>query len=228
MEAKLRELDIKKAIGIGIALAVAYYFFVYNAPDIKNTVAAKRAEIEALEAEVKKLDEQILASDQDKIDLVKVKEEIKGRAKRFKIGLPPERIQQIISEEARAAGIFFDSISSDTGSEQNYVAVDPNAPVVFSVEEYISKFGITTSFNGNFPQVMRFLSYLTRTDDIISLRNLKIASEMSGEFNANKSPTLKFDANFEAYSLNKDITVEKLNTEPPPVEDPNAAPQEGI
>lgn len=228
MEAKLRELDIKKAILFGIGVAAFYYFFVYNAPNIKNIAASKRAEIEALEAEVKKLDDQILASDQDKVELVKVKEELKARAKRFKIALPPERIQQVISEEARAAGIFFESISSDAGGGVDpSVIADPMAAQTFSVSDYVTKFGVTTSFNGNFPQVMRFLSYLTRTDDIISLRNLKISAETTGEFNANKSPTLRFDANFEAYSLTKDITVEKLRPDVPTA-DPNAGLEGGM
>lgn len=223
MEDRLRRLSLRDTALISVGLAVFYYFFIYNSPDLATRTASARSEIRSITAENSLMVETIERGPKLEEEIASIKAEIRERSSRFKMSLAPERVQQIISEEARAAGIFFESItdartgggSSSSGYSNRTRQRTASAPEWFSIDNYLNKFEISTSFNGTYAQVMRFLSYLTRTDDIVTLKQLTVtAGQLSAaDMTSGKSPALRFDATFEAYTLLSDVLADSLKPE---------------
>lgn len=217
MEDKLRQLSIRDTLLISIGLALFYYFFMYNSPNVETRRAETQSKIRSIQAENSMMIETIERGPKIEEEISAVKSETSKRAARFKMSMSPENVQRIISEEARAAGIFFETISdakapSGYGMSSSRDKTNPNAPDWFDISNYIMPFEVATSFTGNYAQVMRFLSYLTRTDDIITLKRLRInAGQLTPtEMNSGKSPPLSFDVTFEAYSLVSDVIADSL------------------
>lgn len=219
MEDKLRRLSLRDTLIISVGLAAFYYFFVYNSPNVETRRAETLGKIRSIQAENTMMIETIERGPKVEEEIVNIKNETSRRAARFKIGMSPEVVQRIISEEARAAGIFFESISdsrsgdvSTSESNSSRGSQKVNAPDWFNISNYIKPFEVSTSFSGSYAQVMRFLSYLTRTDDIITLKRLRISAGQltPAEMNSGKSPPLRFDVTFEAYTLVSDVVADSL------------------
>ena len=216
MEDRLRRLSLRDTLLISVGLAAFYYFFIFNSPNVETRRAETQGKIRTIQAENTMMVETIERGPKIEEEIAAIKNETSRRAARFKMGMSPETVQRIISEEARAAGIFFESISDGrTGSgAPPPVArkVGGNAPDWFDIANYIRPFEISTSFSGNYAQVMRFLSYLTRTDDIITLKRLRISAGQltPTDLTSGKSPPLRFDVTFEAYSLVTDVVADSL------------------
>ena len=64
---------------------------------------------------------------------------------------------------------------------------------------------------------MRFLSYLSRTDRIISLKKIELRGGTGGERTASGTGVkLDFKADFETYEIIKNVNDENLAPPPPP------------
>lgn len=222
VEDRLRRLSLRDTLIVSAMLGAFYYFFIFDAPDLQTQIRQRQGEIRALQNEIAQLMEVIDRGSLVKNEIDQVKSEIQARSSRFRMNMAAERVQQVISEEARAAGIFFEAItdsktvgtvnqSSNRFANQNGEA----PPDWFNIDRYIHKFEISTTFKGSYAQVMRFLSYLTRTEDVITLRKVTITSGQSNfrDIDSGRSPTLTFEASFEAYSLLQNVMSDTLKPE---------------
>ncbi len=218
MEDSLRALSIKYVIGIALVLPILYYFLYFKAPNEMSLISDSEQQLILLDGEIKKLDREIAEGDQFKQNLEIVKKEIKALATYFEARPNAKTIEQIISEEARATGISFTTLQPVSDLDQNYqVPIEGNqAP---TAENFIKRSLIKASFSGTFIELMRFLSYLSRTDRVVSLKNIQLRTAesnlgpMSGD-----NIKLLFEANFETYEIIKDVNTENLAPPPVPVE----------
>lgn len=210
MEDRLRALQLKYVLGVSLLLPILYYFLYFNPPNENQTISEYEQQLIQLEGEIKKLDREILGGDQVKIDLEAVKKEIKVFSSYFETKPNAKTIEQIISDEARASGISFTTLQK---IESN--SADPSSDISkINVSEFIARRVIEASFTGTYIELMRFLSYLSRTDKIISLKQIELRSE-AGE-RSNKSIRLAFIADFETYEIIKDVNAENLVPAPDP------------
>lgn len=221
MEDKLRALELKFVLAIGAGLLVLYYFMYYKPPNEASTISGYEDELIQLDGEIKRLDREIGEGDQIKANLEKIKKEVKALSMFFEAKPNAKSIEQIISEEARATGISFTSLqAAQTGYEQSYDNPDPNAAQVLTAKDYIKRNIIEANFTGTFIELMRFLSYLSRTDKVISLKQIEVKSDAGGgPSGVNDNLKLSFKAEFETYDIIKDVNAETLAPAPPPTEE---------
>lgn len=218
MEDKLRALELKFVLAISIGLLGLYYFMYYSPPNEASTIAGYEDELNLLDGEIKKLDREIGEGDQVKANLEKIKKEVKALSSFFEIKPNSKSIEQIISEEARATGISFTSLqAAAAGYEEPYDpnAVDATQPL--TAKDYVKRNIIEANFTGTFIELMRFLSYLSRIDKVISLKQIELKSESGA--GPTDSLKLAFKAEFETYEIVKDVNAESLAPAPPPTEE---------
>lgn len=217
VEDSLRALPLKYVILVALVLPILYYFLYFNPPNEVQTISDYEQQLVMLDGEIKKLDREIAEGDQIKVNLEIAKKEIKVLSSYFEAKPNAKTIEQIISDEARATGISFTSLqkiaTDNTGGMQEGVSDG-----TVRVEDFISRGIIEASFTGTFIELMRFLSYLSRTDKIISLKQIELRAEGS-ERSANSSVKLGFKAEFETYDVIKDVNVENLAPAPLPTEE---------
>ncbi len=208
MEDSLRAMPLKYIIGVALLLPILYYFFYFNPPNEVQTISDYEQQLVMLDGEIKKLDREIADGDQVKVDLEIAKKEIKVLSSYFEAKPNSKTIEQIISDEARATGISFTSLQK-TSNNDNLAMAEGVSDGTIRVQDFISRSIIEASFTGTFIELMRFLSYLSRTDKIISLKQIELRSE-STERTANSNVRLGFKADFETYDVIKDVNVENL------------------
>lgn len=208
MEDKLRALDIKIVFAIGFGVAAFYYMFYFKSPDVDNVISGYEQELIMLDGEIKKLDREIAEGDQIQVNLENIKKEIKALSSYFEVKPNSKTIEQIISEEARATGISFTTLQAAPDQQYDSSAEGTEG---LSAADYIRRNIIEADFTGTFIELMRFLSYLSRIDRIISLKQIQLSSENSSDAKPGaKNVKLSFKAEFETYDLIKDVNEETL------------------
>lgn len=216
MEDSLRALSIKYVIAIGLALPILYYFFYFQAPNEMALIASSEEKLIEIDGEIKRLDREIAKGDQIKVNLEVIKKEIKALSTYFEAKPSSKSIEQIISEEARATGISFTSLQPTQDQSFQSDTDESQGP---SAKDFIERSLIAASFTGTFIELMRFLSYLSRTDRIVSLKKIELRGGDSGQnTNANIAVKLSFQADFETYKIIQDVNAENLAPAAVPVE----------
>lgn len=211
MEDRIRAMSIRYVIGIALALPVLYYFFYFQAPNELAVISESEQKLIELDGEIKRLDREIAEGDEIKAKLEVIKKEIKALSTYFEAKPNAKTIEQIISEEARATGISFASLQAVTQTNYDMASQDVVGP---SAAEFIKRSLIEASFSGTFIELMRFLSYLSRTERIISLKDIELRGSQNEPGNSGNAVKLAFKANFETYEIIKDVNAENLAPAP--------------
>ncbi len=220
MEDSIRNLSIKYVLAIAIGLPILYYVFYFKPPNELAVISNFEQQLIALDGEIKSLDRAIAEGDQVKANLELIKKEIKALSTYFIVPPNAKNIEQIISEEARATGISFTSLRA-IDNQPDYVAPLPAGTVPQpSADAYIKRSIIEANFSGTFIELMRFLSYLSRTDRIISLKEIQLKSgqDLNQIVKRRANVKLNFSADFETYEIIKDVNADALAPAPPPAE----------
>lgn len=205
MEDSLRVLSIKYVIAIGLVLPILYYLMFFKAPNELKLITDYEQQLVELDGEIKRLDREIYEGDQVKIELENAKKEMKSLSSFFEDKPNAKTIEQVISEEARATGISFNSLQA---TDQRYAYQTPEEQIN-PVKEYIGRDIIEANFTGTFTELMMFLSYLSRTDKIVSLKKIELRTNVTN-VRSGKGTMLTFRADFETYKLLKDVNAENL------------------
>jgi Tfp pilus assembly protein PilO len=208
VEDSIRALSIKYVIAIGLALPILYYFFYFKAPNEMALISSSEEKLIALDGEIKRLDREISEGDQVRVNLEVIKKEIKALSTYFDAEPNSKSIEQIISEEARATGISFTSLQPVENQGFMPTGEESQGP---SAADFIERSLIAASFTGTFIELMRFLSYLSRTDRIVSLKKIELrGGENGGSSNLRPVVKLSFQADFETYKIIKNVNSETL------------------
>ncbi len=215
VEDRLRALSLKYVIGIALILPALYYFLYFKAPNEIQSISDFEQQLIQLDGEIKKLDREITAGDQLKVELEIAKKEIKVLSSYFEPKPNAKTIEQIISDEARATGISFTSLQKTGGQDFGQASTEVTDKI--RVEDFISRSIIEASFSGTFIELMRFLSYLSRTDKVISLKQIELRTE--GTDRPGAGAKLSFKADFETYAIIKDVNADALAPAPIPTEE---------
>lgn len=190
----------------------------FQPPNELETITTFEQELIQLDGEIKRYDREIATGTKVTSELEDYKNEIKTFSSYFKSSNEAQNIEKIISDEARATGISFTTLTKKNEVEtyQNPIPTE-GVEVKIDVSDYISRLLIHSDFKGSFKELMTFLSYLTRTEKIISLKNIAVTSSDS-------STILNYAADFETYSLIKDVNEEDLIPDTVAAPAPEGAP----
>lgn len=181
---KINQIAYGRAIFIGLFLAALYYFTGYNNGTVLD------AQIKANEAKVVELQKNI-KDEEIKIERInqykKTTEELGESFNKF-ISYIPEKLRntdlmKTISTEAKAAGA-------------NIVRVSEQG--VGGRSDFYEEVRASVDLAGTFQQLMLFMSYLTKVDQIITLSKLTIRNPSSQQMNV-ESPTLSISAELKGY-----------------------------
>jgi Tfp pilus assembly protein PilO len=164
---RIRNLSYAQAFLFGCLLTVGYYFVGYNDGSVlKNQISKKSTEI--AELKVKIIDEN------KKIEQIaefkKVAKEMGQDFETFVTYIPAKfnayDLKNTISKEAITAGLNLSNIT-EAGSGQ---------PEKGSFYESLK---IKADLVGNFQQLMLFLSFLTRSERILTVQNISLSKASS-------------------------------------------------
>ncbi len=181
---KINQLSIGRAIVIGLVLAGFYYYLGYNNGALLDSqLAANKAKTVELQKSIKDEEAKIERINQYK----KTTEQLGESFNRF-LSYIPEKLRntdlmKIVSTEAKAAGT-------------NIVRVAEQGVGVRS--EFYEEVKVNVELVGNFQQMMLFMSFLTKVDQIITVSKLNIRSNSSEQLDVT-SPSLQINADLRGY-----------------------------
>lgn len=197
IEQSLRELDIAKALVIGLSVAALYYFFVYNdGKAIEGQIANASRQIEANKTEKQK----VLAAAEVVRRFQKTKEDLGTKFDALVKYIPEDykasEQMKIISREAKSAGADIVSLSqAGKGSKSKYY------------EEMM----VSVSLTGTYSQIVLFLSNLTKTDRVFLVKSMSFAGASGGRASKDVkdegAPTVNFTAQLAGYRYIDDEKV---------------------
>ena len=181
---KINQLSIGRAILIGMILAGFYYFLGYNNGALLDSqMAANKAKTAELQKSIKDEEAKIERINQYK----KTTEQLGESFNRF-LSYIPEKLRntdlmKIVSTEAKAAGA-------------NIVRVAEQGVGMRS--EFYEEVKVNVELVGTFQQMMLFMSFLTKVDQIITVSKLNIRSNSSEQLDV-ASPSLQITADLRGY-----------------------------
>lgn len=181
---RINQLSIGRAIFIGLVLAGFYYFLSYNNGAMLDAqINANKAKVEELNKTIKDEEAKIERINQYK----KTAEQLGESFNRF-LSYIPEKLRntdlmKIVSTEAKAAGA-------------NIVRVSEQGMGTRS--EFYEEIKVSVELVGTFQQMMLFMSFLTKVDQIITISKLNLRSQSSENFDIS-SPSLQITADLRGY-----------------------------
>lgn len=189
----LKTLQTKQALIVGFVLAAIYYFVGYN------DGSALTAKINQTKQEITTLQTQIAEENRkiEKIEDFKKANLVMGENLKTFITYIPERfnafdLMKIVSNEAKAANIGISRISE--------VNVSENAA---EKKLFYRPLMVQADLTGNFQQIMLFLSFLTRSDQILTIEDLSLTNYDVGRTHSD-APNLKLNARIAGYRYVKE------------------------
>lgn len=202
LESKLRELDMKFMLIIAFVGVLFYFFFIFKWPDQLGTVAKLEKELAQLDIDIKKANDAIDNVDNVQSELDQLKQEIKTLSKFFIFDENAKNIEQIISEEARSSGISLNQIKNqgDAFKSKPNTLLKNTSQSSMEIYNYIKRKSINASFSGTYFELMRFLSYLTRRDRTVSIKEITINST-GVKSKESRIMNLNFKIDFETYTI---------------------------
>jgi len=181
---KINQISYGRAMFIGLFLAGIYYFTGYNNGTVLD------AQIKANEAKVVELQKNIKDEEAkiERINQYKKTMEALGESFNKFVSYIPEKLRntdlmKTISTEAKVAGA-------------NIVRVSEQG--VGTRSDFYEEVKASVDLSGTFQQLMLFMSFLTKVDQIITLSKLSIRNPSSQQMNV-ESPVLSISAELKGY-----------------------------
>lgn len=183
-------LSLAQALMGGLVIATLYYFIGYNSG------AALKAQIEAAQTTIKTTETQIAEENKkiERIEQYKKSTQIMGESFQTLLTYIPAKLasfdlMKAISNEAKASGV-------------NLVRVaEAGQP---TKKGFYQELSVQVDLKGNFQQLMLFLSFLTRTEQFLTVHNLELTSDPNAS--GRESPTLRFSTEIHGYRYDQTET----------------------
>lgn len=181
---KINQLSIGRAMFIGLFLATFYYFTGYNDGTVLQAqITANEAKMVELQKNIKEEEIKI-----ERINQYKKTTEALGESFNKFLSYIPEKLRntdlmKTVSTEAKAAGANIIRVSELGGGTRS---------------EFYEEVRVSVELVGTFQQMMLFMSYLTKVDQIITLSKLAIRNNAGDQIDM-ESPTLSISADLRGY-----------------------------
>lgn len=196
LEDKLKSMTPVQALVIGLGLMGVYYLAVFNSgASIQSASDKVRSEINQKKAELVRAN-QLIGENQAITQEEQLKEASLAELVRIAPGgLTGSELMRIISNEIKASGAnlvrLVDSSATNTGQKS---------------EKFVLEVPVQIEIEGTFSQILVFLSYLTRVDRLLLMKDYRLEAKVEGT----KLKNLKLTADFSGFKTN-DETPEGPN-----------------
>jgi len=182
---KLSEISIPRAALFGIIIGALYYFIGYNdGSTIVANIVNKENEIKALEARRNRLDKTINEVKNFEI----IQSELGDKLEKAKKYIPKKTnavtLMRKLSSEAKLAGTNILNITEGTRN-----MVDG---------AFFEKLSISVRLQGTYGQLLTFMSYMTKVDQIVTVSNINM--RLDNAASGGESKMLSFTGLFSGYS----------------------------
>ncbi|MCB0342834.1 MAG: type 4a pilus biogenesis protein PilO [Pseudobdellovibrionaceae bacterium] len=177
MEEKLNQLTLQQSVLIGIGLAVLYFFVMFDDGTSKeNQIKNMKDQVAAKEQEIAKYDKTIKDAERFKVVAEELGEEMNRILNYIPADLSGVELMKTMSNEARVAGVNINNVQSSGGEKTDY--------------NFIEAIGVTVDLRGSYGQLLSFMSYLTKVEKIVTLKEFEMRST-SGKNNEDNELTFK-------------------------------------
>ena len=203
--ALLSDLAWSKVVGVGIALAVAYFFLGYDSGD------SLTEQIKAANAHFEESKRQLGQTKKAMEDAVRFEKEVMATNKQF------ERIIEYLPTKFGAAELT-DIVNQRAGLAGVRVAkIEPKSPDTKAA--FYEATRVSMTIEGKYEQILKFLSILSQVPKLLTFEQIEISQNKAGG-------GLTFQALLVGYRYLKDAPyIEPAGAPKPPA--PGAAPAPG-
>lgn len=191
MEEKINQLTFTNAALFGLLIAIAYFFLFYNPANPQNVLDQLDKELITARGEIAKLDRGLKEGSILKQEIEVMQKTTEKAYRQLSERISVKQVAATISQEARSVGLSIDSIVASN----NWVK-----------KRTLASVNIQTAVTGSFPQIMVFLSELTRDNKVYSVSDFAIEAE-KGDGNGTKG--LQLNVKIKAY---RKLALSEINT----------------
>jgi type IV pilus assembly protein PilO len=195
IEEKLHAMSLPQAVIAGGVFAAVYYFLLFNdGSRIEARIQQAQTQLDAERKELSNLEQQIEDARRMQAMADKMGEEIKQVGDYLPEKFSSVDLMRIVNEEIKAVGVNLENLTSGNSAgmgNQN------------EGSSFYEKVSVDVSLEGEFNQLLVFLSNLTRVKKILILKKFTLRSEMGASGDARD---LKFQATIEGYRFIDEAT----------------------
>ncbi|MCB0356043.1 MAG: type 4a pilus biogenesis protein PilO [Bdellovibrionales bacterium] len=190
---KLSALTLKQALAGSVGLAFLYYLLMYNdGSSLEKAIKNTKQNIQTQQIELRKFEKAEEDAKRFKAALAEEGPKFESIIKYMPAELSEFEVMEILSSEVKAAGGRVKST--------NATKVTSNSKDIYET------IGVDLTLEITYSQLLLFLSYLTKTDKIVSLKEASINTnrqEVDGE------TLVSFFGHFEAYKYRSEVSSEQ-------------------
>lgn len=188
IEEKLHAMSLPQAVIAGGVLAAVYYFLLFNdGSRIEAQIQQAQTQLDAERTELSNLEQQIEDARRMQAMADKMGEEIKQVGDYLPEKFSSVDLMRIVNEEIKAVGVNLENLTSGNSA---------GLGIQNEGSSFYEKVSVDVSLEGEFNQLLVFLSNLTRVKKILILKKFTLRSEMGSSGDARD---LKFQATIEGY-----------------------------
>jgi len=166
MEDKLNELSLVNALIFGLIIAAGYFVMFYSASNPKTVIAGLSQNITTVKGEIAKLDKKIKEGERLQKEIRKMEARAEDVYKYIPLNMSLEQGSGAVSQEARLAGLSIQSIRASSSWDEKVTVASGEVDI---------------KVQGQFSQMMVFLSEMTRKDQVYSVKSLKISEGLQDQ-----------------------------------------------
>ncbi len=207
MEQALQKLNIWQAGGIGVLLAVFYFFmFFKGGSQAKQVESIFQEELEYSKNQLVEAKKAMANKDQYKKDIIKLETDYKKLAEYLPAKYDEEKLLELLSDIAEKSKVTSIKVLEESGlSGGPGGSGSSQAPQLSSGQSgLVSNHVFEVSLVGGYNEVITFLSSAVNTKPILRLRSLTLIPQAEG--GENTAVVLKAIVGFVVYELQKSFT----------------------
>lgn len=166
--ARFSEIPVARVFFISIALTGVYYIVSYDSGEkFRLSATAAISQKAELAKELLKIDQEIAEINQLKAAQARDSERLNTLLDYIPEKLTKTEMMRTLSNEAKSVGVSINGIKDNGGVGKKH--------------EFYEEVGVDVDLAGNFAQLMLFLSNLTKLNQILSVENLDLKFNGSGD-----------------------------------------------
>jgi Tfp pilus assembly protein PilO len=182
MEDKLNELSLVNALIFGALFAASYYVLFYHPSNPEVVISGLDQSINAVKVEIAQMDKQIREGELLKKEIDEMEIQAEKIYKYIPENLSQDQASSSVSEEARVAGLSIQSIRAGQS---------------WTDQETVSVGSVDVNVQGEFTQIMIFLSELTRKETIYSIKSVQIQDGVEADSGLKLTAQIEFYKRFQ-------------------------------
>lgn len=176
---RLQQITIARAAMVGFAVAAFYWFIGDDGSALERMNEGKRQQITTLQADIAKLEESVRLAKQYEVTISALGGQLTKISNYIPEKFSPVELMKLVGNEAKTAGLDILNLTENSSSASaNSAEEDP----------VYNSFEVSAEFEGNYSQLLLFLSYLTKLDKIVTVGDFTIDSQTGTGTGAGLAP----------------------------------------